>query len=130
MRPTPIRTLCAAVGLALVVPVLAGCGSSEPEDALQQAMAEQFSITVGIRGEDAYCYAGQLLDYYGADEMQRFVDDPETFRPSTPTDQAVLLEALDACGIDPRELQVAQREPVELDLEAIEEPASATTSPG
>jgi len=109
---------------------LVGCGGDGDDDALQQAMAEQFRIVVGLNDEDAFCYAGQILDYYGPEEMQRFVDDPNEFQPSTPTDQAVLLDALETCGIDPLTLRAGQGSGAEVDLEPIEDPAAATTVPG
>lgn len=130
MRQPPRRLLATAAVLLLAGAGLAACGDGGEDDSLQQAMAQQFRIVVGLNDEDSYCYAGELLDYYGQEEMQRFVDDPDTFQPSTPTDQAVLLEALETCGIDPRTLQAGRGSGAELDLEPIEDPASATTTAG
>lgn len=130
MRTLPTRLMTAALALLLGSAVLVACGGDGEDDSLQQAMAQQFRIVVGLNDEDAYCYAGELLNYYGEDEMQRFVDNPDAFEPSTPTDQAVLLDALDSCGIDPRTLQAGRGSGAELDLEPVEDPASATTTTG
>ena len=130
MRQPASRLIATAAVLLLAGAGLAACGDGGEDDSLQQAMAQQFRIVVGLNDEDSYCYAGELLDYYGQEEMQRFVDDPDTFQPSTPTDQAVLLEALESCGIDPRTLQAGRGSGAELDLEPIEDPASATTTAG
>lgn len=133
MRKPVRRLLATAVVLLMASAGLAACGGGEgggEDDALQQAMAQQFRIVVGLNDEDSYCYAGELLDYYGEEEMVRFVNSPEEFTPSTPTDQAVLLEALETCGIDPRTLQAGRGSGVELELEPIEDPASATTTAG
>lgn len=131
MRQPPRRLLATAVVLLLAGAGLAACGGDGgQDDALQQAMAQQFRIVVGLNDEDSYCYAGELLDYYGEEEMQRLVDDPEAFGLSRPADQAVLLGALEACGIDPLTLQAGRGSGVELELEPIEDPASATTTTG
>ena len=130
MRQSTRPLLATLAALLLAGTVLAGCGGGGEDDSLQQAMAEQFRIVVGLNDEDSYCYAGELLDYYGEEEMQRLVDDPEAFGLSRPADQAVLLGALEACGIDPLTLQAGRGSGVELELEPIEDPASATTTTG
>lgn len=127
-HPCP-RVLTATVAVVLLGLGAVGCGGGD-DDSLQQAMADQFRIVVGLNDEDSYCYAGELLDYYGPDEMQRFVDNPDEFQPSTPTDQAVLLDALDNCGIDPLTLQAGRGSGAEIELERVEDPSSATTAPG
>jgi hypothetical protein len=129
MRHPSRRVLSATIVVALLGIGVAGCGGGD-DDSLQQAMAQQFRIVVGLNDEDSYCYAGELLDYYGADEMQRFVDNPDEFQPSTPTDQAVLLDALESCGIDPLTLQAGRGSGAEIELERVEDPASATTAAG
>lgn len=129
MRHPSRRVLPAAIAVAVLGVGVVGCGGGD-DDSLQQAMAQQFRIVVGLDDEDSYCYAGELLDYYGTEEMQRFVDNPDEFQPSTPTDQAVLLGALDSCGIDPLSLQAGRGSGAEIELERVEEPTSATTAPG
>ena len=129
MRPPSRRVLIATFAVAVLGLGVVGCGGGD-DDSLQQAMAQQFRIVVGLDDEDSYCYAGELLEYYGAEEMQRFVDNPDEFQPSTPTDQAVLLDALDDCGIDPLTLQAGRGSGTEIELERVEDPASATTTPG
>jgi len=130
----PLRRLLASAAVSVValagVTALASCGGNDGDDALQQAMAEQFSLRAGLSGDDANCYAGELLDYFGDAEMQRFVDNPESFQPSTPADQAVLLGALERCGIDPGELQDGQGAPAEMELERVDDPSTATSTPG
>ena len=135
MRPCPPRLRTAARRLVAVAAVLGvgavlgGCGSSGEEDPLQRAMAEQFSVVADLGSDDAYCYAGELLGYFGTEEMQRFVDNPGEFQPSTPADQAVLLDALRRCGIDPAALQPGGESATELELEPVEDPPTSAGDP-
>jgi len=129
MRHPTLRFVTTTIAVAALGLGVAGCGGGG-DDSLQRAMAEQFRSVVGLSDEDALCYAGELLDYYGVEEMQRFVDNPDEFQPSTPTDQASLLEALESCGIDPLALQAGQGSGAEIELERVEDPASETTPPG
>lgn len=125
-RPTRQRIVSLVVGLALASGVVTACGGGGGDDPLQRAMAGEFTQRVGLSDDEAYCYAGELVEYYGAEEMQRFVDDPDTFEPSQPTDQAALLAALETCGIDPVQLQSGGGATV--DLEPVEDPASTTST--
>lgn len=89
--------------------VMAGvaCGDEDnvagsPE--LRGAVAEQFKIVLPLDDEQADCFAGKMVEIYGPDEMQQFVDDPENYAPAEEASPEVTQQALEDCGIDAMEL--------------------------
>ena len=115
-------------GLALVG---AACGGDDGASSLQGQVATEFTKILPLDGEQSNCLAGKMIEVYGADEMQRFVDDPQNFVPTDEASSETTVQALSDCGIDPVSLveDRVQTEGGEIELEPIEDPTSTTAAP-
>ena len=121
-----------AVGLVAGVALVAtACGGDDNSSSLQGQVAAEFTKILPLDGEQSNCLAGRMIEVYGTDEMQRFVDDPENFVPTDEASSETTVQALSDCGIDPVSL-VEDRVPTEggeIELEPIEDPTSTTAAP-
>ena len=127
------RRHMAVMGMAGVLVLgAAACGGSNAE--LQASVATQFRTILPLDEPQSACLAGQMIDIYGTAEMERFVADPQTYQPTDDASSDVTLTALRDCGIDPttlvgdRSVTITPEEPVEIQLEPVEE--SSTTTGG
>jgi hypothetical protein len=91
-----------AVAVALVLAV-GGCGSGGDSE-LAAAVGEEFKQILPLDDEQASCIGTEMVDLYGAEEMQRFVDEPETFLPTEEASVEDTANVLDTCGIEPLSL--------------------------
>ena len=107
------------------------CGGGD-DGALQASVAIQFRSILPLDEPQSDCLAGQLIEIYGTEEMQRFVDDPETYEPTDDASSDATLTALRDCGIDPvalvgdRSVTIAPEESVEIELEPVEDPSATS----
>lgn len=99
-RPQGVRLVwVVAVAVALLVAV-GGCGSGGDSE-LAAAVGEEFKRILPLDDEQASCMGTEMVDLYGAEEMQRFVDDPETFLPTEEASVEDTANVLDTCGVEP-----------------------------
>lgn len=99
-RPRGVRLVgVVAVAVALVLGV-GGCGSGGDSE-LAAAVGEEFKQILPLDDEQASCIGTEMVGLYGTEEMQRFVDDPETFLPTEEASVEDTAKALDTCGIEP-----------------------------
>ena len=115
------------LGLVVAMAVgLAGCGSSNDE--LTSAVAGEFSKILPVNDEQAQCLGSGMIDLYGVDEMQRFVEDPETFVPEQEASAEQTSQVLETCEIEPLELvrDTTLQDLPELD---IDQPAGSPQNP-
>jgi len=102
-----VRRTTAAVLIGVLVMAGVACGSDDAESGspeLLQNVADQFKVLLPLDDEQATCFAAQMVDIYGPDEMQQFVDDPENYSPAEEASPEVTQKALEDCGIDAMEL--------------------------
>lgn len=102
-----MRRLAAATLIGSVALISASCSSGDDTaaaDELRGKVAGQFQTVLDIDNEQADCVAGEMIDIYGSDEMQQFVDDPDNYAPAEEASPEVTQKALEDCGIDPMEL--------------------------
>lgn len=102
-----VRRTTAAVLIGVLALAGVACGSDDAETAspeLLQSVADQFKVVLPLDDEQADCFAAQMVDIYGPDEMQQFVDDPENYSPDEEASPEVTQKALEDCGIDAMEL--------------------------
>lgn len=92
-----------AVGLAAVL-VLSAAGCGGTNDELAGQVATEFQSLLPVTDEQAQCLGREMVNLYGEDEMQRFVDDPEGFLPTEEASAEDTAAVLDTCEIDPVEL--------------------------
>lgn len=100
-RRTRPAMFAAAVAATVV---LGACGGSGTDPELAAKVADQFQVLLPLDDAQADCMAGQMLDIYGADEMTRFVNDPDNFTPTEEASSEITAKALEDCGINPFEL--------------------------
>jgi hypothetical protein len=101
-----IRRVAAATVIGVMVLAGAACGGDDDEAnvELRGEVAGQFQDVLRIDGEQADCLAAQMIGIYGPEEMQQFVDNPDTYVPAREVSPEVTQKALEDCGISPMEL--------------------------
>jgi hypothetical protein len=100
------RRMAAATVIGALVLAGAACGSDDDaaNAELRGEVADQFQTVLTLDDEQADCVADQMIGIYGADEMQKFADDPDNYVPAQEASPEVTQKALEDCGINPMEL--------------------------